>query len=132
MSQTNLKLKRRTRVTFHFKRQIPKKTFSDSLTKLEQDWNHLINCHDLAKDPKFLRRMAINIQQIHYDVKRSQKGKNGPDHLLHFLSTPLGAPFVAKTTLLQAAESFSEQEPKHSDLSELLSCCAAFKSKLWV
>jgi hypothetical protein len=118
---------------FHFKvdskRRIQQKSFVDSLLKLKQDWNHLLHCHALAKDPKFLRRMAINIQQIHYDVQTKQlkNWQNEAEALLHFLSTPLGAPFVAKMTFLEAVEKFGEQDPISSDLSELLGYCAHFR-----
>ncbi len=90
---------------------------------MNRDWQALIHRPHLAKDSRFLRRMAINIKQLHHDAKKTQFQGNLPmlaKQVAHFLSTPLGAPFVAKETLVQAAYLFSEQEPKESDLSAML------------
>lgn len=77
--------------------------------------------------------MAINIKQIQHDVKKAKHPRNweaSAHELAHFLSTPVGAPFVAELTLIEAADNYSQQEPQYSDLSELLSVFSRFKYAL--
>jgi hypothetical protein len=93
-------------------------SFQEHLGQMSKDWQALIHKPQLASDARFLRRMAINIKHLHYDAKKKQK--EGALRIAHFLSTPLGAPFVTKETLLKAAYLFSEQDPKESDLCMIL------------
>jgi hypothetical protein len=97
--------------------------FKDQVAQLKKDWLALINQSYLAKDPQFLRKMAINIKHLHHDAKRMKKTgalRSQALQIQHFLSTPIGAPFVAKETLVKAAYLFSEQDPQDSDLSAIL------------
>lgn len=98
--------------------------FKDHLEQMNKEWQALIHRSYLAKDPKFLRRMAIHIKQLHHDAKNMQKKENFQglsQRIAHFLSTPLGAPFVSKETLVKAAYLYSEQVPEESDLCIILS-----------
>lgn len=71
--------------------------------------------------------MALSIKQLNYVAsKAGYKGKL----LRHFLSTPWGAPFVGGCTLLEAADHFSEQEPKFSDLAELLEQFVSYREQV--
>jgi hypothetical protein len=126
-----LNTKNRKRRIIHFKtymacRKIKNSEpcpFRDHLEQMKRDWLALINRLHLAKDTQFLRRMAINIKHLHHDAlhsKRIDELRTLASQIEHFLSTPLGAPFVAKETLVKAAYLFSEQDPKDSDLSEIL------------
>jgi hypothetical protein len=95
----------------------------EHLEQMKKDLLALIHRSHLAKDPQFLRRIAINIKHLHHDaskLKRTMEFRTSALQIEHFLSTPLGAPFVTKDTLVNAAYLFSEQNPKNSDLSEIL------------
>ncbi len=73
--------------------------------------------------------MAINIKQVHFDAKNAKHIpalKQRARAIEHFLSTPIGAPFIGNLTLTKAADTFSEQNPKESDLSQLLGDFATF------
>ena len=107
-------------------KKIEGKSFIESLTKLKQDWKHLLKCNALSKDAKFLRRMALNIKQIHYDIKQSKHPKgweSETEKLLKLLSTT-----ETKVSLLEAADKFGDQEPSQSDLAELMGAFAQKKS----
>lgn len=96
---------------------------------MKKDFLLLFHNSNLLKDVKFLRKMAINIKQLHYDAKNARNSvqlKHCAKNIEHFLTTPIGAPFVADLTLTQAADSFSEQNPKESDLSLLLADFVAY------
>lgn len=98
-------------------------SFKEHLDIIKKEMLFLFQRGHLAKDAKFLRKMAINIKQLHFDAKKTNKRSEYKQQAIeveHFLSTPIGAPFVSAITLLQAADSFSEQNPKESDLSHLL------------
>jgi len=98
-------------------------SFEENIGRLKQDYLNLFTKIQLAKDLKFLRRIAINIKHAYYDAsqaKHQRRFVSSALNLCHFLSTPLGAPVVTKTTLVNAAFHFSEQDPQHSDLSEIL------------
>lgn len=92
------------------------------LSQLQRDFSALFEEKNLAKDAQFLRRVAITIKHLHYDAMRNPMS----DEVLGFLTTPLGDFQVSEMTLLDAADSYSEQDPKHSDLSELLAEIATF------
>jgi hypothetical protein len=133
-----LKSRKCKRKSVHIKRCVVLKkieknksgSFIESFIRLKTDWNQLLNDEYFATDFKFLLRMAINIKQICHDAKKSKHPKTWKeevDQLSYFLSTPVGAPFVSRVTLLQAADNFSEQEPRHSDLAQLLSDFSKFR-----
>jgi hypothetical protein len=107
-------LKKETRSCSHFK---------EELKRFQGDWEHLFEKETLATDHKFLRKMAIAIKQMQHEAKSCEASG---EKVRHFLETPIGAPFVSKITLAQAADRYSEQEPKHSDLSELLRTFARY------
>lgn len=92
------------------------------LSQLQRDFSALFEDKSLAKDAQFLRRVAITIKHLHYDAMRNPM----TDEVQTFLTTSLGDFQVSEMTLLDAADSYSEQDPKHSDLSELLSEIATF------
>jgi hypothetical protein len=98
-------------------------SFEEHLDIIRKEMLCLFQRNYLSKDIKFLRKMAINIKQLHFDAKNAKKTaewKHQATDIEHFLSTPIGAPFVSAITLTQAADNFSEQNPKESDLSILL------------
>lgn len=98
-------------------------SFKEHLEIIKKEMISLFQRSHLAKDAKFLRKMAINIKQLHYDAKKARKSKEckrQAKEVEHFLSTPIGAPFISTITLTQAADNFSVQHPKESDLSLLL------------
>lgn len=93
-------------------------TFSESLTKLKQDWNNLVQCHALSKDAKFLTRMAINIKQIHHDIKLSKHPKKWENQVSKIINLQ---------TVIEAVDNYSVQEPTSSDLSSLISGIASME-----
>lgn len=98
-------------------------SYKEHLDLIKRELVFLFQGNHLAKDIKFLRKMAINIKQLHFDAriaKHLEEFKHHAKAVDHFLSTPIGAPFVGKITLTKAAETFSEQDPQDSDLSHLL------------
>lgn len=95
----------------------------ENLEVLKNEMLSLFKEKQLAKDAKFLRKMAINIKHLHYSVNQALAQAKCPvqaKKIEHFLSTPLRGPI----TLSQAADTFSEQHPKESDLSYLLESAA--------
>jgi hypothetical protein len=92
------------------------------LSQLQRDFAALFEDKRLAKDAQYLRRVAITIKHLHYDAMRNPM----TDEVLEFLTTTFGDFQVSAMTLLDAADSYSEQDPKHSDLSELLVEIAGF------
>lgn len=113
-----LSTRRKRRIT-----NIKRNPLSEHIEQMNKDWKALFASPELAKDFKFLRRMAINIKQLHHDAKRTSEFgelKTLAGQITQFLSTPLGAPFRAKETLVRAADLFSVQDPQDSDLSEIL------------
>jgi hypothetical protein len=120
-------MQKRRRIEFHNSKNELQKinscSFKEHLDVIKKEMFFLFNKNHLAKDVKFLRKMAINIKQLHYDAKLAKKTaewKHQAKEIEHFLSTPIGAPFISTITLTQAADTFSEQNPKESDLSLLL------------
>lgn len=81
----------------------------ESFHLLDRDLSFLFEQKYLAKEPTFLRRIAITIRQIHFELPGSS--------IDAFVSQPLTD---SRITLLEAADKFSEQDPRHSDLSNLL------------
>lgn len=103
--------------------------FKEHLDIIKTEMFKLLKKSQLAKDVTFLRKMAVNLKQLHYEAKKVKKFKL--HHLLaqeveHFLTTPLGAPFISRSTWIQAVDSFSIQNPTDSDLSLLLADFARY------
>ncbi len=97
--------------------------FKEGLQAIQKDFVNLLSQPELAKNLRYLRRISISIKQLQHDAQAAKahpEMRQAAEQVHHFLCTPLGAPFVAKTTLARAAETVSEQEPHLSDLSEIL------------
>lgn len=78
--------------------------------QLDADFFHLFEHKNLAKDLRFLRRVAITIRHLHFFLPHNCKLKK-------FINSPLTE---SRVSLLQAADNLSEQDPLHSELSDLL------------
>src|SRR5438046_23275 len=96
------------------------------LEELKREWDQLLQAPTLAHDAKYLRRMALSLKQLYHSASKDERYAQEAAQIQHFLSTPLGAPFITRLTLLKAADLFGEHEPKHSALGEILSCIAAY------
>lgn len=106
--------------------------FEENLENLRTDCISLFTKKQLANDLRFLRKIAISIKQAYYEARLAKiqhRFASTAERVRHFLSTPIGAPFVSKTTLLKAAFHFSEQDPQHSDLSQILTDFAKYGPK---
>ncbi len=93
------------------------------LLVLHDDWEMLLNQDGMIKDPKFLEKIALDIQKLDADATHAleiSRLKEQAD-IVHFaLSTPWGAPFIGETTLLDAAKNYKADNPE-SALKHLLS-----------
>jgi hypothetical protein len=129
--------KNRVRRTVSFKLHNDIKTKTETnlkanLINLKKEISDLFAHPELVYQYKFLRRIALSILEIAYGAKRAKAFTDqafSAEQIEHFLTTPLGAPFVAKTTLAKAALNFSEQDPLESDLHEILTEIAAYGPK---
>ncbi len=92
------------------------------LLALHDDWEMLLKQDGMVKDPKFLEKVATDIQKLDSDATQAleiSKLKEQAD-VVHFaLSTPWGAPFIGETTLLDAAKNYKSDNPE-STLKHLL------------
>ncbi len=105
---------------FGFKiRKKDKSSFDEHLCVIKREMEALFKKDSLAKDVKFLRKMAINIKQLDHDVRSIRHAEAKIVNRL--LTTPYATLSAEKITLTQAAETFSEQHPVESDLSQILS-----------
>jgi hypothetical protein len=105
-------------------------SFVEHFDIIKKEISLLFQKNSLAKDVKYLRKMAINIKQLHHDAKNAQSCAHLKVHakaVEGILSKPIEALGLGKMALTQAADSFSEQHPGESDLSQLLSNKAAVK-----
>jgi hypothetical protein len=96
---------------------------ASDLERLIQDFQQLKQSPSLCRDPRFLCRMATDLKQLSHDAAlglRISTLKKKARLIRHLLTTPFGAPYVSRMTFLEAADIFSEQEPRHSDLANLL------------
>lgn len=107
----------------HFPQYIPLKTRRKQTLSLERgvvefkrEWDALLKNRELAADAKFLRRLAIAVKQMHTLALNSKEQEKIVADVQTFLAISCG-----ETTLLQAADSYGEEEPRNSDLSQLLS-----------
>jgi len=96
-------------------------TCDEMLEQLHLELERLFVQKYLGHDLRFLRKIAITIKHLHFDAKNVNDGK-----VCHFLTSPLGSFMENELSLLEAADLFSEQDPKYSDLGELLAEMAAF------
>jgi len=104
-----------------------KKELLDDLKKdlsvFHSDYMELIEKERNAHDPDFLKRVAEHIKKLDHHAKMALDVDDLKERgeLLHFaLTTPWGAPFVGETTLLDAANTYTENT-SDSSLGHLLS-----------
>jgi hypothetical protein len=98
------------------------KILKENLARFQQDCSHLAGRTALAAEPKFLLRMAIMIKQLYFDAAKVQKEeelKVVARRIHSFLSKPWELP-LGKRSFLEAADTYSHQHPRYSDLSQLL------------
>ena len=101
-------VRKRRRIHIPKRTKVIKKTvFQEYLERIQQDWKQL---NASCEDPRFLRRMAINIKHLQHEARKAKV-----DNLCQFL---------VKTTLVKAADCYGEEIPQCSELSELLKECA--------
>ncbi|NGX51110.1 MAG: hypothetical protein K1060chlam2_00967 [Chlamydiae bacterium] len=94
----------------------------EDLTTFHDDWEQLTKSERVAHDPAFLKKVAADIQKLDLDAKDAAQIAQLKEcaQLLHFaLTTPWGAPFVGTSTLLEAANSYRDDE-SNSSLQHLL------------
>ena len=99
-------------------------SFKEEAKRLNEELRNLLNQDNSIDEIKFLRRVAITVKQLHFDAKKAkkcQKLSRVAEKVEQFLCTPWGDENASFITLLQAADAYSEQDPKHSDLVEVLS-----------
>ncbi|MBS0650633.1 MAG: hypothetical protein JSR93_05680 [Verrucomicrobia bacterium] len=109
-----------------------KEKLKEPLLSMHKELLDLFAQPHLAKDHRFLSRFAIRVQQLNHDATlacRHRKTRKVAEQVRHYLNTPLGAPFVIRTSLTRAALTFSEQDPHLSDLSEILREMAKYGPK---
>ena len=97
----------------------PALSFQETLALLDRDLSFLFEKKRSPHDPRLIQRIALNLKHLYVEalkLKRFPKYKERAERILLSLTTPWGAPFVIKTTLLEAAASYGEQDPLHSDL----------------
>lgn len=103
------------------KQEIIDKLCAD-LHALHDDWEMLLSQDTIANDPKFLEKIAADIQKLDADATialTTTKLKEQAE-VIHFaLSTPWGAPFIGETTLIDAARNYNTKNPD-SPLKHLL------------
>jgi len=93
------------------------------LRALHDDWEMLLSQDTIANDPKFLEKIAADIQRLDTDATIALKATKLKEQaeVVHFaLSTPWGAPFIGETTLIDAARSYDSKN-SDSPLKHLLS-----------
>ena len=109
-----------------------KEGLKEPLLSLHKELLDLFAHPHLAKDHRYLSRFAIRVQQLNHDAALAcphRKTGKVAEQVRHYLNTPLGAPFVIRTSLVKAALTFSEQDPHLSDLSEILQEMAKYGPK---
>lgn len=93
----------------------------ENLKQLHVELSRLFTQKNIIHDARFLRRMAITVKHLYFDAKKTNEEK-----ICRFLNSPLGSFMENRCSLLDAADAFSEQDPKHSDLGSLLEEIALF------
>lgn len=97
-------------------------SFLQSLDKMQSDLSLYAANSSLVEDNRFLQRIALNSKQLYYDAQRLRSEGESTllvSEVLTFLSTAVETSGKS-IALLQAADSFSEQELHLSDLKEWL------------
>jgi hypothetical protein len=105
------------------KKQTPKKKVAEDLQTLQNDWDKALEDHELVHRPTFLHKIAEDIKRLNDDtVLYEEIPSLEPTMSLihHLLATPMGAPFVADKTWLDAAIAYEYQDPLKSDLAHLM------------
>ena len=82
----------------------------------------LFEFRELAKNPQFLRLVALSVRHAYFDARKNPQMSS----LLQWITSPVADFMENQITLLEAADRFSHQEPRYSDLSELLLEIARF------
>jgi len=103
------------------KQTSPSYSSMETLEQLHVELHRLFARKNIIHDIRFLRRMAITVKHLYFDAKRL-----GEERVCYFLESPLGPFMENQYSLLVAADLFSEQDPKYSDLAELLTEIACF------
>jgi len=101
------------------------------LSTLHDHWTKLIEQERVAHDPAFLKKVADDIRKLDQDAKKATSFEELEERaqLLHFaLTTPWGAPFVGETTLLEAANTYTDDNP-NSSLQHLLADFAHYSQE---
>ncbi|NRA90101.1 MAG: hypothetical protein HRU43_03100 [Simkaniaceae bacterium] len=99
-----------------------KDSLKQDLHALHDDWEVMLSQDTIANDPMFLEKVAKDIQNLdaHATLALNSENLKEQAELVHFaLSTPWGAPFIGETTLIEAAKTYTNQNPD-SSLKHLL------------
>jgi hypothetical protein len=96
-----------------------KKRLKEDLKEFSHDCEEILHHHELINDTNFLDRFSEDIQDLESDTLEFSNDPSA--QMIHYyLSTPMGAPFISRKTMLEAAASYQNQEPLKSDLYELV------------
>jgi len=101
------------------KKKIKKKLKKD-LISFKKDLDQITHKKKSLKDKKVFKKISKDIQNLNNDLILTKDDKTS-QLLYHMLNTPIGAPFVANKTFLEAALNFETQNFSHSDLKHLFS-----------
>jgi hypothetical protein len=92
----------------------------DDLCKFHEHWEKALKDKGLAKDKHFLQELANDIKNLENDAVLMKANESKMTNLIHhLLTTPWGAPFVFKHSLLQAALNQGENI-QNSELGEII------------
>jgi hypothetical protein len=94
-------------------------TVKKDLCVLRDDITLLLKKNQLIEDQDFIKKFARDVQKL--DQDSYFLNSNDDVSLIHyFLSTPVGAPFVADCSLLEAAIMCKKEQPLNSMLHTFL------------
>ena len=91
----------------------------DDLENFQEDWDDLQENEDLEKDLETLRRFADDINQLNEDAEEAGEVfefEQEAQNIQHLLNTP----FWGNVTLVYAANTFDEKNPKSSLFYDLV------------
>jgi len=95
------------------------KHLKKDLKEFSDDCENVLHHHELIDNTDFLQKFSNDIKHLEDDTLFFKKDPSA--QMIHYyLSTPFGAPFISTKTLLEAASSYSNQDPLRSDLHELI------------
>jgi len=119
---------------YHFKKKLPEKIkeLEDDLTRFNEEWYQIKTEKKIIENKRFLSIFAkdiLKLDQHAREIADLNTYKSSADLIHYILNTPWGAPFVASTTLLDAARSFSDEIPLKSDLYHLLKMFIQYSTK---